>query len=110
MTATRTPPPSPIGTPAAQPQRLPSLFERWLALELADGRPLKDVLAALNAACGTKYRHNWPSVMAGRGYSTDRIPGQVRAYMVRRVLPAVAAEHGLTVDDKLVEALIECLT
>lgn len=55
-----------------------SLFFRWLEIEKSSGKTMTDILADLNAACGTKYRHNWPSVMAERGYSLDRLPACVR--------------------------------
>ena len=63
------------------------LFAHWLEIERATGRALTAILADLNAVCGTKYRHNWPSVMAERGYSLDRCPTSVRRYMMQKVLP-----------------------
>ncbi|MGC0155235.1 hypothetical protein ACPRNU_22475 [Chromobacterium vaccinii] len=89
---------------------LKSLFEQWLEIELETGRQLKDILADLNTACGTHYKHNWPSVMASRGYSMERAPAAVRVYMARRVLPAVLDAHGVVFDDKLVSDLLRCLT
>lgn len=71
------------------------LFERWLDIERSSERPLTEVLADLNRVCGTKYKHNWPSVMASRGYSLDRLPTSVRQYMMLRVLPVELASHGM---------------
>ena len=62
------------------------LFQRWLSLELESGKSLKVVLDEINEACQTAYRHNWPSKMASRGYSTTGIPICVRRYMFRKVL------------------------
>lgn len=62
------------------------LFERWLEIERDSGRPMTAILGDLNAACQTRYRHNWPSVMASRSYSMDRVPTSVRRYMIERVL------------------------
>lgn len=87
-----------------------SLFEHWLEIERATGRPMKSILDDLNAACGTMYRHNWPSVMAGRGYSLDRCPTQVRRYMMKKVLPAELDNLGIKVTQKKLEALIIRLT
>ena len=71
------------------------LFERWLDIERASERPFTEVLADLNHVCGTKYKHNWPSVMAARGYSLDRLPTGVRQYMMVRVLPVELASRGI---------------
>lgn len=86
------------------------LFERWLEIERATGRPLTAILADLNAACGTKYRHNWPSVMEGRGYSLDRLPTEVRRYMLRKVLPIELAALGAKASAKKIDAFIVNLT
>lgn len=71
------------------------LFERWLDIERASERPFTEVLTDLNHVCGTKYKHNWPSVMATRGYSLDRLPTGVRQYMMTRVLPVELASRGM---------------
>lgn len=86
------------------------LFEHWLEIERATGRPMAAILADLNAACGSKYRHNWPSVMSARGYSLDRCPTNVRRYMMWVVLRAELQTLGLKASDSQVEALILSLT
>lgn len=40
------------------------LFQCWLDIEQAAGKPLKQILDEINAACGTTYKHNWPAKMA----------------------------------------------
>lgn len=86
------------------------LFERWLEIERSNGRSLAAILADLNAACGTKYRHNWPSVMAERSYSLDRMPTNVRRYMMQKTLPAELAALGANVSMKKIDALVVNLT
>jgi len=86
------------------------LFERWLEIERSNGRSLTAILADLNAACGTKYRHNWPSVMAERGYSLDRMPTAVRRYLMQKVLPVELATLGANVSMKKIDALVVNLT
>lgn len=66
--------------------RVPGLFERWLSIERATGRSMTTILADLNAAAGTNYKHNWPSVVESRGYELERCPVEVRRYLMRRVL------------------------
>ena len=87
-----------------------SLFERWLEIERATGRPMTEILTDINAACGTKYKHNWPSVTQSHGYSMERTPNAVRRYMLARVLPVVIEEgvsRGKIVD---LESMINSLT
>ena len=86
------------------------LFERWLAIERATGRPMTSILADINAACGTSYRHNWPSLMAKRGYSLDRCPTSVRRYMMGVVLPSELETLGIRPTDKVVTAMVAKLT
>lgn len=86
------------------------LFERWLEIERATGRPMTSILADINAACGTAYRHNWPSLMAKRGYSLDRCPTNVRRYMMRVVLPTEIEQLGIRPAEKVVAAMVAKLT
>lgn len=86
------------------------LFQRWLEIEAASGKPLKQTLDEINAACGTTYRHNWPSKMASSDYSLERIPVAVRRYMMRRVLPAELSARGATFPPEVIDALIKLLT
>lgn len=86
------------------------LFERWLEIEKATGRPMTAILDELNAACGTKYRHNWPSVMASRHYTLDRMPTNVRRYMMQKVLPAEMALLGVQATQTQIDAIVEKLT
>lgn len=85
------------------------LFERWLEIERATGRPLAAILDDLNATCGTKYRHNWPSVMAKRGYRLDRMPTAVKRYFMARVLPVDAPALCAKFSAKKIDALIDNL-
>ena len=91
-------------------KKLVGLFERWLEIERATGRPMTAILDDVNAACGSKYKHNWPSVMAKRGYSLDRLPTDVRRYMMRKVLPGELAALGVGVPVKKIDVLIALLT
>ncbi|WP_334043581.1 hypothetical protein [Burkholderia ambifaria] len=86
------------------------LFLRWLEIEAAAGKPLKQTLDEINAACGTAYRHNWPAKMAEAGYSLERIPVAVRRHMMRTVLPDELSTRGVLVNPKMVEQLINALT
>jgi hypothetical protein len=86
------------------------LFERWLEIERATGRPMTSILADINAACGTTYRHNWPSLMAKRGYSLDRCPTNVRRYMMSRVMPSELENLGIKPSGKIIAALVAKLT
>lgn len=87
-----------------------SLFERWLEIERATGRPMLAILDDMNTACGTMYRHNWPSVMASRGYSLDRCPTAVRRYMMKKVLPVEFEKIGVVMPQKQIDGLINRLT
>lgn len=86
------------------------LFQRWLEIEEAAGKPLKQSLDEINAACGTSYKHNWPSKLAESGYSLERTPTAVRRYMMRRVLPAELAARGAYFPPEVIDTLIRCLT
>jgi hypothetical protein len=90
--------------------RAQGLFERWIALERSTGRSMGDILADLNAAAGTKYKHNWLSVVASRGYELERCPVEVRRYMLRKVLQDELAGMGFEVNQRQVEALTLALT
>jgi len=87
-----------------------SLFERWLELERATGRSMNEILDDINAACGTSYKHNWPSDMQARGYGMERTPTAVRRYMMMRVLPEVAKEEVYRGKIKDLERMIKSLT
>lgn len=91
-------------------KKVQGLFERWFALERAAGRPVGDILADLNAAAGTSYKHNWPSVVAGRGYELERCPVEVRRYMMRKVMADELAGMGVDLPRKKLELLIRSLT
>lgn len=86
------------------------LFENWLEIERATGRPMTAILGDLNAACGTKYTHSWPSGMALRGYSLDRLPTNVRRYMMSKVLPAEFGRLGLEATSERIDEFIVLLT
>lgn len=91
-------------------ENIPGLFERWIEIERAGGRPLGDVLADLNAATGTKYKHNWPSVVASRGYEMERCPVEVRRYMMSKVLAVELQQMGVELETNQLEKLILSLT
>ncbi len=86
------------------------LFKRWLAIELRSGKKMVTILSQVNAACGTRYRHNWPSLMASRGYALNHVPTTVRRYMMRVVLPEVLDAEGCSLDSRSVGRLIDHLT
>lgn len=91
-------------------EKLPSLFERWWQIEVAAGKTTGQILNEINAACGTAYKHNWPSLMASRGYSLERLSTAVRRYMMRRVLPAELASLGVNLSPEATDRLIKVLT
>lgn len=86
------------------------LFERWLEIERATGRSLVDILRDLNDACGTAYRSNYPTVMASRGFTLDRLPTNVRRYMLAKVLPEEFKAHGVELSDEGLARLVLVLT
>jgi hypothetical protein len=86
------------------------LFENWLEIERATGRPMTAILGDLNAACKTRYTHSWPSGMALRGYSLDRLPTNVRRYMMRKVLQKKLGVIGLEASSERIEEFIAFLT
>lgn len=90
--------------------RVIGLFESWLEIERATDRPMTAILGDLNAACGTKYTHSWPSGMKLRGYSLAHLPTSVRRYMMRKVLPEKLGLIGLKASDDRVEEFITLLT
>ncbi|MDO8728549.1 MAG: hypothetical protein Q7K26_01510 [bacterium] len=90
--------------------RIPGLFERWISIERASGRPMVDILADLNAVAGTNYKHNWPSVVAGRGYELERCPVTVRRYMMRKVLADELAAMNIELPKNKLDKLILFLT
>ena len=71
-----------------------NLFTNWLEIELTD-KTLAETLRLLNEACGTSYKHNWPSKMAAADYTLERLPKEVRKYMMNKVLP-VLTKQGYT--------------
>jgi hypothetical protein len=70
-----------------------SLFERWLEIEKSTGKSMSEILAGINASCGTNYKHNWPSDIRARGGNAERIPLCVRRYMMSVVLPVLIKEN-----------------
>ncbi len=56
------------------------------------------------------YRHNWPSVMAGRDFSLNRCPTAVCRYMMRKVLQAELEQMGVNVTSQKIEMLTILLT
>jgi hypothetical protein len=90
--------------------RTMGLFESWLVIERATGRPMAQILSELNEACGSRYRHNWPSTMRARGYGMDRCPTEVRRYMMQVVLQGELAALGAKATAGQVEQLVERLT
>jgi len=89
---------------------VPGLFERWFALERATDRSVGDILADLNTTAGTNYKHNWPSVVAGRNFELERCPVEVRRYMMRKVMAEELKGMGVELSKKKLELLIQCLT
>ena len=63
-----------------------NLFINWLEIEKKT-KTQKAAIKKLNQYCGTKYTESWPSKMEGRGYTLERIPIEVRRYMMNVVLP-----------------------
>ncbi len=86
------------------------LFQSWLEIEKASGKTMTQILSDINGACGTAYRHNWPSKMADNGYSLERVSVAVRRYMLRKVLPAKLSARGVTFPAEVIEKLIISLT
>lgn len=90
--------------------KVQGLFERWMSLERASGRSVGDILADLNAAAGTNYKHNWPSVVASRGFELERCPVPVRRYMMRKVLEDELRGLGVELTKNKLDGLINALT
>lgn len=90
--------------------KVPGLFERWFALERSTGRAVTDILSDLNAVAGTNYKHNWPSVVAGRGFELERCPVEVRRYMMRKVLADELSAMGINLTKKQLDKLVIFLT
>jgi len=86
-----------------------NLFENWLEIELRS-RKLGEVLDELNKSCGTKYQHNWPSMMKSRGYSLDRLTKNVRQYMMSVVLAEFCEQNNIDISEKLQNKFIKVLT
>lgn len=63
-----------------------NLFINWLNIEKKT-KSQKLAIEELNRFCGTKYTESWPSKMEGRDYTLERIPTEVRRYMMAIVLP-----------------------
>jgi hypothetical protein len=87
-----------------------SLFEGWMAIERGTGRSMTDILADINAAAGTHYKHNWPSMVASRGYELERCPLLVRRYMMQKVLAEELSRLGLDLTDSGITKLVVALT
>lgn len=90
--------------------KIQGLFERWMSLERASGRSVSDILADLNAIAGTNYKHNWPSVVASRGFELERCPVLVRRYMMRKVLEDELRGLGVELTRNKLDGLINALT
>jgi hypothetical protein len=83
-----------------------NLFVNWLKIELKT-KKLGVVLDDLNTACGTKYKHNWPSIMKKREYGLNHLPTKVRQYMMVVVLPE---KLGSKLSEKEINKLVISLT
>jgi hypothetical protein len=81
------------------------LFKNWLEIELKS-KTLGDTLSDLNKICGTKYKHNWPSVMQSRDYSLDRLATNVRQYMMTIVVPELLKKYNLGVEKEIQKRII----
>lgn len=81
-----------------------------MSIEHATGRSMTDIHADLNAVAGTNYKHNWPSVVAGRKYELERCPVAVRRYMMRKVFADELNGIGIELTKKKLESLIIYLT
>lgn len=81
-----------------------NLFISWLNIEKKT-KNQKTAISELNAACGTKYVESWPSKMEARGYSMERVPTQVRRYMMLVVLTNEFPEKTENECEKLVTML-----
>lgn len=68
-----------------------TLYLNWLNIERRT-KTMGELLEDLNNACGTKYKHNWPSVMRERGYGLERLPTNVRQYMMSVVMAEIMPE------------------
>lgn len=87
-----------------------NLFVNWLEVELKT-KSLKEVLESVNSACGTKYKHNWPTVMKERGYTLERLPTNVRQYMMECILPELLNEKLVSdLPKKELKKLVRSLT
>lgn len=71
---------------------------------------MTEILADLNAAANTRYEHNWPSVMAKRNFQLERIPSEVRRYLMRKVLEDELKGLGVELSKSKLDKLIVYLT
>lgn len=62
------------------------LYRNWLEIEKKE-KTISDAIRMLNEVCGTRYTKSWPETMKSRGYSLERLPTEVRRYMMAKVLP-----------------------
>nr|WP_305763121.1 hypothetical protein [Alteromonas macleodii] len=81
-----------------------NLFTNWLDVEKKT-KTQKAAIEELNKHCGTKYTESWPSKMEGRGYTLERIPTDVRRYMMTIVLPELLPGKSENEYKKLIIAL-----
>jgi len=81
-----------------------NLFINWLEVEKKT-KTQKSAIEELNSFCGTKYTESWPSKMEGRGYTLERIPTEVRRYMMSKVLPSLLPGKSETEYKKLIISL-----
>lgn len=84
------------------------LFQSWFEIEHADQRTPAEILDNLNRTCGTRYQHGWLSRMRhDPTRKGERIPRDVRAYMMIRVLRHELRGLGIEPGQAKIEELVE---
>ncbi len=87
-------------------KELNNLFLNWLEISLRD-KTLAETLREINAACGTSYKSNWPAKMAAASYTLERLPRDVRQYMMMIVVPELIDKN---ISEKALKRLVDGLT
>lgn len=83
------------------------LFASWLEVE-GGNRAATEILQDLNNSCGTKYQHGWLSRMrSDPARKGERIPREVRAYMMTSVLKHELGKLGIETSRVDVPSLVE---
>lgn len=85
-----------------------NLAVRWLEIEKSAGKSPGEILAEVNTACGTNYKHSWLSQLQTR--PSCHLAVELRRYMLAKVLPVELQALGVKLSSSKLSALINNLT